>query len=326
MKQFGFNTVRTSHYPNDPVLLDLADELGLYVIDEADIESHTFQSTLCDDDRYLSQWVTRVSRMVERDKNHPSVILWSLGNEAGYGANHAASAAWVRHFDPSRPLHYEGAIRFDWTSEQTGSDITCPMYPEIGAIVDHARSGLPAAPAHHVRVLACHGQQQWDVGRVLGGDRVDARAPRRVHLGVVGPRSRPGPARRYVNAGRMAAISDSRMTAISAQTGWSGQTGCPSRRSGSTSSWRLRWRSPARPSTPVAGRIQLENRRHVRDLGWLRLRWELTLAGDVAASGEVEPPPVPPGERAELELTGWPALVPRRRCGGLAVVVRDDCE
>jgi len=71
MKRFGFNAVRTSHYPNDPAFLDLADELGLYVIDEADIESHAFQSTLCDDHRYLSQWVDRVSRMAQRDKNHP---------------------------------------------------------------------------------------------------------------------------------------------------------------------------------------------------------------------------------------------------------------
>ena len=86
MKQFGFNAVRTSHYPNDPAFLDLTDELGLYVIDEADIESHAFQSTLCDDPRYLNQWVTRVSRMAERDKNHASVILWSLGNESGHGA------------------------------------------------------------------------------------------------------------------------------------------------------------------------------------------------------------------------------------------------
>ncbi|HSS36602.1 MAG TPA: glycoside hydrolase family 2 TIM barrel-domain containing protein, partial [Patescibacteria group bacterium] len=76
MKQFGFNAVRTSHYPNDPVFLDLTDELGLYVVDEADIESHAFQSTLCDDQRYLGAWVDRVSRLAIRDKNHPSVIAW----------------------------------------------------------------------------------------------------------------------------------------------------------------------------------------------------------------------------------------------------------
>src|SRR5260221_443391 len=135
MKRFGFNAVRTSHYPNDPAFLDLADELGLYVIDEADIESHAFQSTLCNDSRYLNQWVSRVSRMAERDKNHASVILWSLGNESGYGLNHDAAAAWLRRVDLSRPLHYEGAIRFDSTSAQAVSDITCPMYPPISAIV-----------------------------------------------------------------------------------------------------------------------------------------------------------------------------------------------
>ena len=111
MKRFGFNAVRTSHYPNDPAFLDLTDELGMYVIDEADIESHAFQSTLCDDPRYLSAWVERVARMVLRDKNHPSVIEWSLGNESGHGPNHDAAAAWLRDYDPSRPLHYEGAIR-----------------------------------------------------------------------------------------------------------------------------------------------------------------------------------------------------------------------
>ena len=83
MKRHGVNAVRTSHYPNDPAFLDLTDELGLYVIDEADIESHAFQASLCDDPRYLAQWVSRVSRMVLRDRNHASVIAWSLGNESG---------------------------------------------------------------------------------------------------------------------------------------------------------------------------------------------------------------------------------------------------
>ena len=66
-----------------------------------------------------------------RDKNHASVIVWSLGNESGYGANHDAAAGWLRRYDPSRPLHYEGAIRFDWAGDQDVSDITCPMYPPI---------------------------------------------------------------------------------------------------------------------------------------------------------------------------------------------------
>jgi len=92
MKRFGFNAVRTSHYPNDPAFLDLCDELGLFVVDEADIESHAYIDVVCHDPRYLAAWVDRVSRMAIRDKNHPSVILWSLGNESGRGANHDAAA------------------------------------------------------------------------------------------------------------------------------------------------------------------------------------------------------------------------------------------
>ena len=146
MRAFGFNAVRTSHYPNDPAFLDLCDELGLYVIDEADIESHAFHRTLCDDPRYLSAWVDRVSRMVRRDKNHPCVIAWSLGNESGYGTNHDAAAGWVRNYDPSRPLHYEAAIAEDWDGGKHASDIVCPMYAPIGAIVSYAESGRQDRP------------------------------------------------------------------------------------------------------------------------------------------------------------------------------------
>jgi beta-galactosidase len=145
MKRFGFNAIRTSHYPNDPVLLDLADELGLYVVDEADIESHAHARELASDPRYLAAFVDRVSRMVLRDKNHPSVIMWSLGNESGYGANHDAAAGWVRRADPGRPLHYQGAIAGDWFSGQAASDVLCPMYPSIDDIVAYASSGRPSA-------------------------------------------------------------------------------------------------------------------------------------------------------------------------------------
>ena len=103
MKQMGINAVRTSHAPNAPVFYDLCDELGLYVIDEANIESHAYIFSLCDDPRYSAQWLERGRRMVVRDVHHPSIILWSLGNESGYGANHDALAGWIRGYDPSRP-------------------------------------------------------------------------------------------------------------------------------------------------------------------------------------------------------------------------------
>ena len=134
MKQVNVNAVRCSHYPNDPYWLDLCDRYGLYAIDEANIESHAYYDELCRDARYLGAWVDRVQNMVERDKNHPSVILWSLGNESGYGPNHDAAAGWVRSRDGSRPLHYEGAIKYDWTGGRAATDVICPMYPEIDAI------------------------------------------------------------------------------------------------------------------------------------------------------------------------------------------------
>jgi beta-galactosidase len=130
MKQFNVNAVRTSHYPNDPYWYDLCDEYGLYVVDEANIEAHAYYWQMCNDTRYTVAFVERCKRMVLRDKNHPSIIFWSLGNESGYGFNHDAAAGWIRKFDPSRPLHYEGAIavvsKFDQGNAAT--DVVCPMY------------------------------------------------------------------------------------------------------------------------------------------------------------------------------------------------------
>ena len=140
LKRWNFNAVRTSHYPNDPAFLDLCDELGFYVVGEANIESHAFQNTLCNDQKYLNAWVDRVARMIQRDIHHASVILWSLGNESGAGLNHRAAAAYARYFDPSRPLHYEGAIRGNWTANYDLTDVVCPMYPDISAIISYAKS------------------------------------------------------------------------------------------------------------------------------------------------------------------------------------------
>jgi len=149
MKRHNCNAVRTSHYPNDPAFLDLCDEYGLYVVAEANIESHAYNTSLCDDDRYLAAWIARGSRMVVRDRHHPSVMFWSLGNESGFGTNHDALAALIRSLDSSRPLHYEGAIFHGRNGDtkpwlnggRNATDVVCPMYPPIYAIVEYARSG-----------------------------------------------------------------------------------------------------------------------------------------------------------------------------------------
>jgi beta-galactosidase len=113
MKQHNVNAVRTSHYPPHPAFLDLCDEAGLWVVGECDLETHGFlfagwRDNPSDDPRWREAYLDRMRRTVERDKNHPSVVLWSLGNESHTGANLAATAAWTRERDPSRPVHYEG--------------------------------------------------------------------------------------------------------------------------------------------------------------------------------------------------------------------------
>ncbi len=109
MKQFNFNAVRTSHYPNDPFFYELCDEYGLYVMDEANVETHGIRGLLVNNASWHYAVNDRIFRMVERDKNHASIISWSLGNESGCGPIHAAAAAWIREYDPTRFIHYEGA-------------------------------------------------------------------------------------------------------------------------------------------------------------------------------------------------------------------------
>lgn len=140
MKQNNINTVRTSHYPNDPRWYELCDEYGLYVIDEANIESHGMgygAESLAKDSVWLNAHVDRVKRMVERDKNHASIILWSLGNEAGDGINFKAAADWVRNRDASRPVHYERAGLGE------NSDVFCPMYPSASYLKNYASRKQP---------------------------------------------------------------------------------------------------------------------------------------------------------------------------------------
>lgn len=109
MKQFNFNAVRTAHYPNDPYFYELCNEYGIYVMDEANVECHHLGSYIPQQPSWTAPILTRIMRMVERDKNEPSIISWSLGNEAGTGPAFAAAAAWIRDYDPSRFIHYEGA-------------------------------------------------------------------------------------------------------------------------------------------------------------------------------------------------------------------------
>ena len=134
MKRFNINAVRTSHYPCDPYWYDLCDKYGLYVIDEANIESHGMgykpERTLGNAPEWEKAHLSRIKRMVERDKNHPSIIMWSMGNEAGDGVNFIVASNWIHERDPSRPVHYERAL------ERNHVDVYTPMYASIEYIIE----------------------------------------------------------------------------------------------------------------------------------------------------------------------------------------------
>ncbi len=143
MKKHNINAVRTCHYPDDPEWYDLCDLYGIYLIDEANIESHGMgykpDETLANKPEWKKAHMDRIQRMVERDKNHPSVIIWSMGNEAGDGTNFEAASDWIHRRDPSRPVHYERA------GLRSHTDIYCPMYARIPHLIRYAeqRSDRP---------------------------------------------------------------------------------------------------------------------------------------------------------------------------------------
>ncbi|MCG7530974.1 DUF4981 domain-containing protein [Psychrobium sp. MM17-31] len=138
MKQLNINAVRSSHYPNNPYWYELTDKYGMYVIDEANIESHPLainsKTQIGNELSWIPAHLDRTKRMVERDKNHPSIIIWSLGNEAGEGKVFEATYQWIKERDPSRPVQYEPA------GEEHYTDIFAPMYPSIQRLEKYAKS------------------------------------------------------------------------------------------------------------------------------------------------------------------------------------------
>ncbi|WP_230481632.1 glycoside hydrolase family 2 TIM barrel-domain containing protein [Sphingomonas sp. Leaf21] len=163
MKRNNFNAIRTSHYPNDPRFLSLVDEYGFYLMDEANIESHAYMEAGNRDGRQRAKYqigfdpawesahVSRVMNMVERDKNHPSIIFWSLGNEAGIGPNFEKAAAAIRRRDPARLVSYLGWGTLDWSHQPNDFvDIYAPMYDDIEKMVDWAED-----PSHTQPMIQC---------------------------------------------------------------------------------------------------------------------------------------------------------------------------
>ncbi len=130
LKQGNINAVRTCHYPNNPRWYELCDEYGIYVMDEADIEEHGLRGQLASDPTWVSAFLDRTQRLVIRDRNHPCVVFWSLGNESGWGGNFAAASAWIHEYDPTRFVHYEGAQGKD-NKDPLAVDVISRFYPRV---------------------------------------------------------------------------------------------------------------------------------------------------------------------------------------------------
>ena len=296
MKRHHVNAVRAAHYPHDELFYDLCDELGLYVVDEANVESHARQASLCHDPRWFAAIVERGVRMVRRDRNHPSVIAWSLGNESGYGAAHDAMAAAIRRLDPSRPLHYEGPLMHDLYADAPVTDIVCPMYPEIDAIVGWARSGRdPRRP-----LIMCEFSHAMGNSNGSLADHFDAFD--RYH-GLQG-----GFIWEWVDHGIHRVAPDG--TEYWTYGGDQGEEGrylgrhdanfcCdglvgPDRTPHPAMEELKALAQPVRVARRRDGRLRIENRRWFGDLDDLRCRWELAADGVVVERGALELPTIPP--------------------------------
>ena len=314
MKQFNFNAVRCSHYPNDPFWYDLCDEYGLYVIDEANIEHHAFETDICENPRFAGAYVDRCMRMVLRDKNHPSIIMWSLGNESGYGPNHDAAGAWIRRYDPSRPLHCEGAIR--WGRLEHGrqiTDVVCPMYPEVEEMVTWATKSADQRP-----LIMC--EYSHSMGNSNGGLKEYFDAFEKYH-GLQG-----GFIWDWMDQGLRKI--DEKGNTYWAYGGDYGDYPNDSNFCINGLVWPDRSPHPAmfefkKLAQPVSvvgvdlreGRVKVTNKRDFCDLSDLAAKWDLTVDGRVVAQGQLAKLRVAPGESEELHVRlDKPEMLPGQEC------------
>jgi beta-galactosidase len=310
MKSHNFNAVRLSHYPNDERWYELCDEYGLYLYDEANIECHAYYDQICRDQRYASAFLERGMRMVIRDKNHPSIIVWSLGNESGYGPNHDMLAGWIRSFDPSRPVHYEGAFRPVWGQGphdleslkrgKAASDIVSSMYSPIELLEawsDTTSDERPFIMAEFSHAMGNSNGSLSDYWHAI-----------ETHKGLQG-----GFIWDWVDQGIEA--FDDKGTKYWKYGGDFGDTPSdldficnglvfPDRSAKPVLAECAKLFQSVRASSehPATGTIVIENRRDFTDLSDLELRWTIQAEGEALLSGRAALPPIAPGTSAEIDL------------------------
>jgi len=298
MKRFNINAVRTSHYPNDPRWYELCDRYGLYLIDEANIESHGMgygERSLAKNPEWEGAHLDRLRRMVERDKNHPSVIIWSLGNEAGDGINFTAGYRWIKQRDPSRPIHYERALL------GPNTDIYCPMYAGIPHLQRYAsqpqeRPLILCEYAHAMGNSTGNLQDYWDVieqhDQLQGGfiwDWVDQDLVRRDSNGNI--------CRTYGGDYGTEDVGSDQNFCCNGLVD-ADRTPHPALREVK----KVYQYVSVEAVDLAAGKIRVVNKYDFLDLGFADLRWELKQDGTVLEAGEIPSLGLAPRESGEFRL------------------------
>lgn len=318
LKQFNFNAVRTAHYPNHPRWYELCDEYGLLLVDEANIETHGMvpMGRLSDDPAWLPAYMDRLVAMVQRDKNHPSIIIWSLGNESGYGRNHDAMYGWVKGFDPGRPVQYEGG-----GADTAATDIICPMYARVDwdaypeSLIKKAIKRWVSEPGENRPLILC--EYAHAMGNSLGGFDRYWRAFRefaRLQGGFVWDWVDQGLSRRSADGGHYWAyggdfgdMPNDRQFCINGLL-WPDRQPHPAAYEARKAQQPVQF--TAFDATTAA--VQVVNGRSFTDLGDLELEWHLKRDGQPVASGSLPMPAIAPGQSSilELPLGAAPAVQP----------------
>jgi beta-galactosidase len=288
MKTHNINTVRTSHYPNDPKMYAMYDYYGLYIVDEADLENHGNHS-IANQESWKAAYVDRIERVIRRDRNHPAVIFWSLGNEGGNGKNFDAMRARAKELDPSRPVHYEGKNEI--------ADIDSHMYPSMEHMIrfDQSDSDKPYFLCEYVHAMGNavgNLSEYWDYienksQRMIGGcvwDWVDQ-----------GLNKRGEPEDKYFFGGDFGdkpndgdfscnglVTPDRRVTAKLLEVK------------------KVYQYIKMRPLALASGKVEIENKYNFSNLNEFALKWEVLKDGVVAGSGRFDLPDVPPNGKTAV--------------------------
>lgn len=298
MKRFNINAVRTAHYPNDPRFYELCDRYGLYVMEEADLETHGFEllgdaNRLSDDPSWKDAYVDRIERMVKRDKNHPSVIMWSLGNESGLGCNHESMAARCRSCDPTRPVHYEGdreAKVCDVFSTMYSSHDKCVAFGEV----DEDKPHILCEYAHAMGNGPGGLKEYWDIfskyKRMQGGfvwEWIDHGLRQFTSEGE----------EYYAYGGDFGDVPNNGNFVVDGLV-FPDRTPSP----GLCEYKKIIEPVQVEVLDPVEGRVRIRNRYDFQTLGHLKLVWNVTASGSVVQSGDLELPDIKPGQAAEMHI------------------------